>query len=72
MNERAQAFREIATALLSENVPRGSCHGCHNIGDDAVIYLRKIFPDDLSYIKDNGEDHDKEAWIDDEQEEDHD
>ena len=65
MNERAKAFREIAEALLDQkNGPHGSCCGCRNIGDDAIIFLRDLFPDDLPYIRDNVQEWDRKAWID--------
>lgn len=66
MTERERAFREIAESLIDrKHRPYGSCHGCINIGDDALLFLKKRFPHDLSYVRDKNPSlpHDKEASI---------
>lgn len=49
--ERQQVFREIAEALAHGDIS-GSCHGCANVGDDALLWLKRRFPDDLPYVHD--------------------
>lgn len=64
MSKRKEVFREIAEALLDRGLS-GSCHGCSNVGDDALLWLKEKFPDDLDFVEQvAGEDgYDKEARI---------